>query len=237
MAGHQGQCLPKNPHLSAGKSNNPLEWSLEPPPQAVLASAARLHLLSPPPPSMSAWPLGPTLLPSQFPSTIVPASGCQLAAATTVQRQDYSSQSSQAGQRGGESNITEVSPHSEHGRHFTKLIPPPAVRRQCGFPSPAQGMVHLTQRWEKRWVSLGSGLWQSKVASFPGRKTGAPLTVRPAKPSPPKLGRFPGAPKGASERASPSHTCQLAATARPQYVLYWDWPGSPSAGEKILQRR
>lgn len=81
------------------------------------------------------------------------------------------------------------------------------------------------------------GFFGLKPPAVTGRLTGAELTAGPAKSGPPKLRRFMGTPKGALEWASLSHTGRLAATAGPQRLPHQGWPGSPSPGEKILQRR
>lgn len=165
--------VPARKSPRTGEGNDPLEWSLEPPPKSVPATAVALHLLpSPPPPSTSTGSFAyffPLLLPPCMLSVPVgpPAPSCctrMLAhCATAGQRQGHGSWGSRTGQRGGERSTTAVSHDPRHGSTLQSPFLHPAARRQHRPPALAWGAAHLWQRGEKRWVSLGSSLRQSQA--------------------------------------------------------------------------
>lgn len=144
--------VPARKSPRTGEGNDPLEWSLEPPPKSVPATAVALHLLpSPPPPSMPTGSLDTVFFPLLLPSCMVsvptgpPAPSCSTRMPAQP-CQGCGSWGSRTGQRGGERSTTAVSHDPGHGSTLQSPFPHPAVRRQCGPPALAWGAAHLWQR-------------------------------------------------------------------------------------------
>lgn len=182
-----------------------MEWSLEPPPKSVPATAVALHLLpSPPPPSMSTGSFAYCLFPSSPP--ILQAVSTRGSPSTILLHQDAGSLRYCRAVPGpwllGQQDWAErwrkehysSQPRPRARQHFAKPLPPPCSEEATQAPCP--GMGGSTS------VAAGGeamGFFGLKPPAVTGRLTRAELTAGPAKLGPPKLRCFTGTPKGALE--------------------------------------